>query len=322
MLRGAGLGEVLRGAGALRHMVLRAGRQAACIALPEGVVVERRELDARLVAAAEGSGAVFLSEAVARLLLREAGDARAVQISRAGETHVVRGRVVLACDGLGKSGSGFLGGEKWAVVRVESEGRLGFAATFDGASEAVAAGVLQMCVGAEGYVGLVRVSGDSAMPRVHVGAALLPAACHARRGPLAVVRGILGCTVGCEIPEGIRFTGTGILTRRRDVVGCGRVLAIGDACGYVEPFTGEGIAWAIQGAVAAVEMLPQCAAAIADDVGSRWQERFENEIRPRQRWCRGMRRVVADERLAKMGVAAARVVPWGAREIARRISAG
>ena len=35
-----------------------------------------------------------------------------------------------------------------------------------------------------------------------------------------------------------------------------RVMVVGDSCGYVEPFTGEGMSWAIRGAIAVTSVLP------------------------------------------------------------------
>jgi flavin-dependent dehydrogenase len=335
MLRGAGLTDVLRGAGEMRRMELHAGGRVAAFSLPAGAVVERQMLDARLAAVAVARGAVFMVGAMARLLPEDDSDWRAVQISSGDEMQTVRGRVILACDGLGKSGSGFLGGERWTAVRVEADGRLGFSATVDAEGWKVESGTLVMSVGAEGYVGMVRLPGEhrrdadateSDAARIHIGAALLPGACHARRGPAGVIERILNeCGLegaGCAPAPPAAFVGTGILTRRRAVVGRGRVLAIGDACGYVEPFTGEGMAWAIRGALAAAEVLPMRAAAIGADVGEQWRRRFENDIRPRQKWCRGLRHVLGNQRLAVLGVSAAQFAPWGARRLAQQVSAG
>ena len=56
--------------------------------------------------------------------------------------------------------------------------------------------------------------------------------------------------------ESARLRGTGVMTRRRSRLGGHRVLAAGDAAGYVEPFTGEGMAWAVRSAALAAAMLP------------------------------------------------------------------
>ncbi|MFM7479494.1 MAG: NAD(P)/FAD-dependent oxidoreductase, partial [Planctomycetota bacterium] len=47
------------------------------------------------------------------------------------------------------------------------------------------------------------------------------------------------------------WTGTPRLTRRRAAATDGRIIASGDALGYVEPFTGEGIGWALASGIAA-----------------------------------------------------------------------
>jgi hypothetical protein len=80
--------------------------------------------------------------------------------------------------------------------------------------------------------------------------------------------------------------------------------------------------WAIRGALAAAELLPQGAEGIRDDIGLRWQVRFEDVVRRRQAWCRGLRHLLGNDMLAGLGVQAARIAPWGARRIAQRISAG
>ena len=49
-----------------------------------------------------------------------------------------------------------------------------------------------------------------------------------------------------------RFTATPTLTRRRRTIQRGRLFILGDAAGYIEPFTGEGIAWALASAAAIV----------------------------------------------------------------------
>ena len=50
----------------------------------------------------------------------------------------------------------------------------------------------------------------------------------------------------------LNWQGTGKLTRKTSPVATGRVLVLGDASGYVEPFTGEGMGWGLSSAVACV----------------------------------------------------------------------
>ena len=218
--------------------------------------------------------------------------------------------------------------EPWAAVQIERNGRLGFSLTIPSCGFRLNPATLTMCVGRQGYVGLVPLAGQQA--RVHVGAALLPEACNARRGPLGVIGAILAECGGAgsearEIAAAVgaagAFVGTGVLTQRGKLPCCGRGMAIGDACGYVEPFTGEGMAWAIRGAVvAAVNLMPRRAAEVAEDIGGRWQRTFDAEIRPRQRWCRGLRHVVGNAGLTRFGMRAGAAYAVGScSRIARQI---
>ncbi len=76
-----------------------------------------------------------------------------------------------------------------------------------------------------------------------------------RRGREAVIEAIQKILTQCgfdRLPEADfeSLQTTPPLTRQRRV-GHGRLIAVGDAAGYVEPFTGEGMAWAIENGVAA-----------------------------------------------------------------------
>ena len=100
-----------------------------------------------------------------------------------------------------------------------------------------------MAVGKGGYVGLVRVEDGG----------LNAAAAFERRflrvcgGPAGAASRILS---GSGFPAVSAFgeaewRGTVALTRTTRPVAADRVFLIGDATGYVEPFTGEGMAWAL-----------------------------------------------------------------------------
>jgi flavin-dependent dehydrogenase len=43
-----------------------------------------------------------------------------------------------------------------------------------------------------------------------------------------------------------KWQGTNLLTRQRAKISGRRLFVIGDACGYAEPFTGEGMYWALR----------------------------------------------------------------------------
>jgi flavin-dependent dehydrogenase len=116
-----------------------------------------------------------------------------------------------------------------------------------------------------------------------------------------------------------RFHGTGLLTRRRAALGGHRVLAVGDACGYVEPFTGDGIAWAIRGATEVVELLPASAKTWPEEMPATWARRHRAAIGLRQSYCRLLRKALHTPLLARWSMAAAHCFPALSGTVARQI---
>ena len=305
---------MLDGAAELTAMALHVGRRCVELALPAGVAMDRRELDARLAARAVGEGVAFWPGTRARLDPAPGPGPRMVRLTREDTARVVRAQVVLACDGLNGT---LLADEPWARLSTGRPVRLGFSATVESAR--TPGGSLAMHVGPGGYVGLVRLADG----QTHVGAALCPATCHAEGGPCAVIQRILARCGQPAIPalSDATLQGTGPLMVRRAAVAGPRVLAIGDACGYVEPFTGEGMAWAIRGAVEAAGLLPARACDWTDGLMPRWQERYETAVRCRQRWCARLRVVMQRPMLAAGCLAAAQFCPGATTRLARRICA-
>ncbi len=175
-----------------------------------------------------------------------------------------------------------------------------------------------MNVGTGGYVGLARY-GDG---RTHLAAAIDPAQCRAAGGPAPLIQKILH---ECRVPippqlHESKFHGTGLLTRQRAAIGGHRVLAVGDACGYVEPFTGEGIAWAIRGAREVVDLLPKSMNHWPTHLPEASAQRHRATIGTQQRWCRLLRRTLRYPSLASCTIALAAVLPGLGRALAQHIS--
>jgi flavin-dependent dehydrogenase len=84
------------------------------------------------------------------------------------------------------------------------------------------------------------------------------------------------------------WSGTPALTEHPANVFGRRVFLLGDAAGYVEPFTGEGIAWALESAVAIGPLAHEAAAAWRDALGAEWGHAHRRLIRHRQWLCSGL----------------------------------
>jgi flavin-dependent dehydrogenase len=88
--------------------------------------------------------------------------------------------------------------------------------------------------------------------------------------------------------------GTVPLTRQLTPVAARGIFVLGDAAGYVEPFTGEGMAWASAGAEAVVPFVKRAVTSPAAATEHEWAHAYAITIGREQRWCRviarGLRR--------------------------------
>lgn len=292
------------------EMQLAAGGARARFPLPAGRAVSRQRLDASLVEAALAAGVDFRPATNAALGLAWS-DARILQLRRGGERTAVRARLILACDGL-KSRlleSAWAGRERFSAGARSAppDSRIGAGALLADAPDTYAPGIIHMACAEHGYVGLVRVEDN----RLNIGAALDPVWVKRIGGPAVAVERILASAGLPSLPglADARWRGTPQLTRSHDRLGAERLFALGDAAGYVEPFTGEGMAWAVAGA-AAVE--PFAVAAVAnwhDGLAHAWSVELRRLIHKRQRACRGVASVLRRPRAVKGAIRLAAAAP-------------
>jgi menaquinone-9 beta-reductase len=107
--------------------------------------------------------------------------------------------------------------------------------------------------------------------------------------------------------------GTLPLTRHNPLLAGWRLFVLGDAAGYVEPFTGEGIAWALTAAVAVAPLAEQARAAWDPRLATLWHRRYDVLIRRRQRLCRMLSGVLKRPWIASAAWAALAIAPRLAR---------
>ena len=86
---------------------------------------------------------------------------------------------------------------------------------------------------------------------------------------------------------GASIKGTVPLTRTADRIAGERLFLLGDSTGYVEPFTGEGMAWALTAAVAVCPLLVQTVKeGWSPEMMTRWQSIFRSNVFREQTICR------------------------------------
>lgn len=255
----------------LAHLTLVSGGREARIALRGNRALSREALDTALVEAAVAAGAEFRQGCRVSLDAPSPGVGLGVRLHGAVED-VVEARALVDATGL----AGGLGGPR---PEVSPHSRVGLGAIFEEAPSDLLPGDLRMVVAPDGYVGLVRDEQD----RLTVAAAIDAEALRGR-SPDEVVANIV--RAGCDFSSPSHgWKGTPLLTRR--VPGPERpdIFRIGDAAGYVEPFTGEGMGWAMGAALAVVPFVEGWLSG-EEDAGARWVRDSSAHAAAAQRFCR------------------------------------
>jgi flavin-dependent dehydrogenase len=314
--------------------VIAAGGRLARVPLPGGAVVSREALDASLVRAAIAAGAdwlpgihvqaihedaaaliVAVEATVASTPLPAAADAcRGLLTLRAETVVVAAGLADHVRIGAGASRRG---------RRVAEASRIGLGTTLEPTAASLPAGELLMAIGREGYCGVVRLEDGridvaAALDRGVMGRACTPGEAVSRLlheadpGSGGLAAAVLAATVWRATPA---------LTHEAPVVATasGRILRVGDSAGYVEPFTGEGIGWALAAARILVGSLTAAATpgALGDPraAAADYARDHARHFGTRHGRCR---RVAAGLRLPALvrgAVTAARLAPWAARRL-------
>ncbi|MGL6096279.1 MAG: NAD(P)/FAD-dependent oxidoreductase, partial [Fimbriiglobus sp.] len=248
-LAAVGLGELPAKLGAvpLTRVRIGAGGRGVTLTLPSGVALSRDAFDAALIAEAVAAGVTFRPGTRAKL---EPGETSHGITVRLGDTPV-SAKLLIAADGL----NGQLTAAVGNPPDVRENSRIG-AGTMapDGPTE-YATGTIFMATGRGGYVGLVRVEDG----RLDVAAAFDPGFVRDVGGPGNAAETVLRQAGFPAVPglAGLPWKGTPPLTRTARVLAGPRWFAVGDAAGYVEPFTGEGMAWAVASAAAVAPIAEQ-----------------------------------------------------------------
>jgi flavin-dependent dehydrogenase len=287
----------------VQRLEIRNGRQRLEIPLPTGVAICRSQFDAELVQHAIEAGVTFLPRTTAHVAVeRDSRAVRRVELRASGHSPWdVCAKIVIAADGLGHPSLGRLS-EFRSVA--QTEGKIGLAVELDLTPPWLSEGTIVMAIAPAGYVGVVATSDG----RANVAAALRPGFVKSSGGAARLVDAILR-DAHCSLPaiSGMPCRGTPVLTRRSVRLIHERVFVLGDAAGYVEPFTGEGMAWAIESAVVATAWILHLMCEWDPTKAVRWDYALRQRTERNQSICR-----LASELLRRPGAtgAALRVIRY------------
>ena len=298
-LADAGLADLVQrcGASPLASLNLAVAGLQARVSLP-GVALSRETFDAALVEKAIEAGVEFLPEAHAHLgSVQET--LRGVFLRNDGQQALAGGRVVLGADGLGGR---LLAGEADTRIVVQAGSRLGAGVMADRYPAFFDSGTVYMACGNGGYVGLVRIEDG----RLNVAAALDGAFVKRARGLGHAVAAITR-EAGFPVIDGLEnlpWHGTPLLTRHASPPAAERVFLLGDAASYVEPFSGEGMAWALAAGVAVVPFVLKACRAWNPALVRKWSMHYRHTILQRQWVCRGAAKILRQPNVVRLIVGA------------------
>ena len=316
-LRAAGLGHLVRDLGGtpLETLELAFSGRSLRLRLPGGMALSRLRFDAALVDAAVASGAMFLPRTEGLVGPVQAETRRVVLVQK-GQRVTARSRVVIVATGLGQArfvGEDGVRSQPAAGSKIGAGCRLNKVPDFD------QDGTVFMAVGRQGYVGLVRLEdgglnvaaafernllSDSGSP----GAAASRVWLEAGFAPMPALRTAV-------------WQGTIPLSRQTRPIAGERFFVLGDAAGYVEPFTGEGMAWALG---AGLDVAPLAARGIEHwdpSLPEAWFLVHRRHVLRRQRLCRGVATLLRQPWLVRSAFETATRIPAVAQFLIHSVNA-
>lgn len=285
ILRSAQLEEEVRSLPSvpLHRVSFQSGGRRLQLSLPEGLAVSRDRLDLTIVDAAIRAGVEFLSETTATVLpASQTLFSRSVGLVTHGQMpRNVSGSVVLAADGLGQSSLQHL---SEFSNQVAPGSRIGLGTTVAEFPDCYEPGTIYLAVGREGYVGLVR-TGET---ELNVAAAVDASFVKRVGGPAQAAVRLMESARSPLVPAlaNADWNGTPTLTRTPSAVAGHRLLLLGDSTGYVEPFTGEGMAWALGAAELVIPLVREGVESWNSKIIEAWTDLCHRTIGSRQKWCR------------------------------------
>jgi 2-polyprenyl-6-methoxyphenol hydroxylase-like FAD-dependent oxidoreductase len=238
-----------------------------------------------------------------------------VQLVQTGSLATVESRIVIVADGLGGQS---LAAYPPFVVSIHPNSMHGAQAILTRDADAIEEGTILMACGPGGYVGLVRLEDG----RLDVAAAFDRTALREAGNPGQLAKRILG-SAHLPVPPSLNICtwhGTPGLTRSRSTLAADRIFLVGDAAGYTEPFTGQGLAWAMCGAIAVTPLARQAIAEWTPELGRQWTQTHRTLIRRSQSCSKVLGWLLRSTRRVDLLISSLQRAPWLAAPVIRALS--
>jgi menaquinone-9 beta-reductase len=275
------------GGAKLDEMRLIFNQREFCWLVPGMLSSSRASFDNTIVDAAKEVGATFIDNCKAIVLPIDRDDNqehRSVELSLEHNSKIVaRASLVLVADGLTHSSLARL---PEFASKVQPNARIGLHTMIN--ANQVSCNLrsnLTMVVCKDGYTGIAPVEAD----RIDIAAAVDPSTLVDGKRPWHAIAKMLDNT-SISIDESTlreaKWLATPPLSRTSSRAGSHRLLLLGDALGYVEPFTGEGMSWALQSAELVQQIALDAIKNWNDDFVRRWTMMLKSELNGKRWICR------------------------------------
>lgn len=309
-----GLTETLMRAGArpIGQIDIRCHQQSIQLSSQGGVAISRYALDAVLHDAAVEAGCTLRDQTTAKVTALRDDLAEPISVScsmpGAQSPELIRAKVMLVADGLAGSCMSSVEHPKRITDR---DSLRGYGTRLHSTQHHHPAGRVVMHCGSGGYVGTVVLEDGS----LDIASAMKPSWVKTHRGPAAAAQAIITQSDnGFANLEDASWQATAPLTGSRDRLWMRRVFFLGDSAGYVEPFTGEGMAWAMRSAIALQPLARRAVQHWDDRFGCDWQRVYRRDMKRRQWRCKLFAKALRRPWLIASSIRVASVLPIHARQ--------
>jgi len=307
LLRAAGMSSVIDehmhavDAPTITQIELCTAHGATRLPLAAGRAVSRQSLDHALIKQAQSAGVVLLedisafveqeeeeqgispSTASRRVTLQSGG---ASNTSPATASVTIEADCIVVADGINGQSLAHLSGTEAKNLNpvIATSSRIGAGTVVDyggaGDHEFYKPGTIYMALHQHGYVGVVTLEQN----KIDLGAAFdrdFTRLCGSPKDAARKIMEASGMPFIEEFDQG-HWLGTAPFTRHRPTVASRRLFIIGDAASYGEPFTGEGIGWAVNSALLVVPYILAATTKWEDSLVSAWQKKHAGTIKAGQ----------------------------------------
>jgi flavin-dependent dehydrogenase len=326
LLESIGFGPRLRALNAVhtRSLSMHAGKHSANLKLKAGTVISRSTLHCELIKRGLEDGVEYLSGTKVTIGDLDGTDCRKVQLERGGAVFITAAKCVLVADGL--NGHSLDASQLLPATYTESS-RIGAGTRVtDFPKDIFQEGIIYMTCGKGGYVGMVVLEDGS----LDVAAAFDKTFVQSFKSVGEAANTLIAPTRLARLNlEPLTWQGTPALTRKRSGFSAPRLFVIGDAASYAEPFTGEGIAWALLTATSVapivLELLAEPASAFASTSifdHMVWDRKHHELIAGKQFFSMVIARYLRSFELVEVSVRILSLLPMLAGPVVRAIGRG